>query len=82
MPRKEEIEAGKIRVIQYSEKAIAVIGDTRPIKDKLKELMSQRSPIRKAVVPVDIYESGQVHKTTKPQVYGQSTNAGNVYYAY
>jgi len=38
MPRKEEIEAGKIRVIQYSEKAIAVIGDTRPIKDKLKEL--------------------------------------------
>jgi len=37
-------------------------------KNKLKELMDKRSPIRKSVVPVDIYESGQVNKPTKPQV--------------
>lgn len=29
---------GEIQIIDYSEKAIAVIGDTKPIKDKLKEL--------------------------------------------
>jgi hypothetical protein len=33
-----EVPAGKIQIIDYSEKAIAVIGETRPIKDKLKEL--------------------------------------------
>lgn len=37
-------------------------------KNKLKELMDKRSPIRKTVTPVDIYDSGQVDKTTKPQV--------------
>lgn len=35
---KVETEPGKVNIIQYSEKAIAVIGDTRPIKDKLKAL--------------------------------------------
>lgn len=33
-----EVKAGTIQVIEYGEKAIAVIGDTRQIKDKLKEL--------------------------------------------
>lgn len=33
-----EVKAGEINIIDYSEKAIAVIGDTKPIKDKLKEL--------------------------------------------
>lgn len=35
---KVEVPAGEIQIIDYSEKAIAVIGDTKPIKDKLKEL--------------------------------------------
>lgn len=33
-----EIAPGKIQVIEYSEKAIAVIGETFPVKDKLKEM--------------------------------------------
>ena len=33
-----EVPAGEIQIIDYSEKAIAVIGDTKPIKDKLKEI--------------------------------------------
>lgn len=33
-----EVEAGKINVIDYSEKAIAIIGDTKPVKDILREL--------------------------------------------
>ncbi len=33
-----EIVQGEVNIIDYSEKAIAVIGDTKPIKDKLKEL--------------------------------------------
>lgn len=33
-----EVTPGKIQIIDYSEKAIAVIGDTRPIKEKLKSL--------------------------------------------
>lgn len=33
-----EVVSGEVQIIQYSEKAIAVIGDTKPIKDKLKEL--------------------------------------------
>lgn len=39
-PNFEEVEvtAGEIQIVDYSEKAIAVIGDTKPIKDKLKEL--------------------------------------------
>lgn len=33
-----EVPAGKVQIIDYSEKAIAVIGDTKPIKDTLKAL--------------------------------------------
>ena len=33
-----EVEAGKINVVDYSEKAIAIIGDTKPVKDILKSL--------------------------------------------
>jgi hypothetical protein len=35
---KVEAGDGKINIVVYSEKAIAVIGDTKPVKDKLKEL--------------------------------------------
>lgn len=34
----EPIIAGTIQLVDYSEKAIAIIGDTKPIKEKLKEL--------------------------------------------
>ena len=34
----QEVTAGTVQIIDYSEKAIAVIGDTKAIKDKLKEL--------------------------------------------
>ncbi len=45
-PREEKAEQlqvmpvspGKVQIIEYNERAIAVIGDTKPIKDKLKEL--------------------------------------------
>lgn len=33
-----EMEPGKVSVIEYSEKSVAIIGDTKPIKDKLKAL--------------------------------------------
>lgn len=33
-----EVQEGKVKVIKYSEKALAVVGDTYPIKDKLREL--------------------------------------------
>lgn len=33
-----ETEAGTINIISYSDKAIAVIGDTKPMKDKLKAI--------------------------------------------
>ena len=33
-----EVEEGKINVIDYSEKAIAIVGDTKPLKDILKAL--------------------------------------------
>lgn len=35
---KVEVVDSEIQIIDYSEKAIAVIGDTKPIKEKLKEL--------------------------------------------
>lgn len=35
---KIEVEKGKINVIEYSKKSIAVIGDTKPLKDKLKSI--------------------------------------------
>lgn len=39
-----EVEPGSVQIIDYSEKAIAVIGDTRPIKDKLKDLGGKFNP--------------------------------------
>lgn len=41
---KPEIKAGEIQIIDYSEKAVAVIGDTKTIKDKLKELGGKFNP--------------------------------------
>lgn len=37
-PEIKPAEHGKIEIVEYSEKAIAVIGDTKPVKDLLKEL--------------------------------------------
>ena len=37
-PEKVEVEEGKIKVIKYSERSIAVVGDTKPIKEQLKAL--------------------------------------------
>ncbi len=37
-PGKVETKAGEVTLIDYSEKSFAVIGDTKPIKDKLKNL--------------------------------------------
>ncbi len=35
---KVEVTAGEINIVDYSEKAFAVVGDTKPIKDQLKAL--------------------------------------------
>jgi hypothetical protein len=43
-PTPVEVPAGKIQVIEYSDKALAVIGDTRTIKEKLKELGGRFNP--------------------------------------
>jgi hypothetical protein len=45
-PQFKEVEtkAGEINIVDYSEKAIAVIGDTKPIKDKLKLLGGSFNP--------------------------------------
>lgn len=37
-PAPVKVETGTINIIKYSDRSIAVIGDTKPIKDKLKEL--------------------------------------------
>ncbi len=46
VPQYKEVEtkAGEVNIVDYSEKAIAVIGDTKPIKDKLKELGGSFNP--------------------------------------
>lgn len=41
---KIEVQPGEVNIIDYSEKAIAVIGDTKPIKEKLKELKGIFNP--------------------------------------
>jgi len=37
-PAPVKVETGTINIIKYSDRSIAVVGDTKPIKDKLKEL--------------------------------------------
>lgn len=37
-PTPAEVPAGKVQIIDYSEKAFAVIGDTKPLKDELKNM--------------------------------------------
>lgn len=39
-----EVKPGNVKIIDYSEKAIAVIGDTKPIKEKLKSLKGSFNP--------------------------------------
>lgn len=41
---KEKIFAGVVELVIYSEKAIAVFGDTKPMKDKLKALGGRFNP--------------------------------------
>jgi len=41
---KVDTKAGEINVIDYSPKAVAIIGDTKPIKDKLKEIGASFNP--------------------------------------
>ena len=41
---KVEVPKGEIQMIDYSERSIALIGDTRPIKDKLKEIGGKFNP--------------------------------------
>lgn len=72
-------DAPKFQIIDYSEKAIAVIGDTRDIKDKLKELGGRFNPrlscgagwIFSKKVQADVeklLQSGQVEKSeAKPK---------------
>lgn len=43
-PKTEQQSSNSIQVIEYSEKAIAVIGDTKPIKDDLKSLGGRFNP--------------------------------------
>jgi hypothetical protein len=39
-----EAVTGEFNIVDYSEKALAVFGDTRPIKDKLKALGGRFNP--------------------------------------
>lgn len=41
---KIEVVPGEISIIDYSEKAIAIVGDTKPIKEKLKALGGKFNP--------------------------------------
>jgi hypothetical protein len=41
---KVEVPQGEVQIIEYSEYSIAVIGDTKPIKDKLKESGGKFNP--------------------------------------
>lgn len=43
-PTQEKIFAGAVEIVDYSEKAIAVFGDTKPMKDKLKALGGRFNP--------------------------------------
>jgi hypothetical protein len=45
-PQYKEVEAakGEINILDYSEKSFAIVGDTKPIKDKLKELGGSFNP--------------------------------------
>lgn len=43
-PQPQEAETGSINIIEYSDKAIAVIGDTKPLKDLLKSLGGSFNP--------------------------------------
>jgi len=58
-----EVPAGQIQIIDYSEKAIAVIGETRPIKDKLKEL-GGRFNFRLTCGPGWIFKKSDLQKIT------------------
>lgn len=43
-PIKTQVEPGSIELIDYSQKAIAIVGDTKPIKDTLKKLGGKFNP--------------------------------------
>lgn len=54
MKAKEEKQNNGIRLVKYSEKAYAVFGETKPLKDKLKEIGGKFNPYLK--------ENGQTQK--------------------
>jgi len=43
-PQGEDLKAGSIQIVDYSEKSIAVIGETKPIKDILSNLGGKFNP--------------------------------------
>ena len=46
--KKTKMEAtGKIQIVSYSEKAIAVFGETKPLKELLKEIGGRFNPYLK-----------------------------------
>jgi hypothetical protein len=67
---KMEVKAGEVQIIDYSDKAIAVIGDTKSIKDKLKEL-GGRFNFRLSCGPGWIFKKSDLQKIQK------ALNGGN-----
>ncbi len=43
-PKIEPAEVGNVKLVDYSEKAVAVFGDTKPIKDDLKKIGGRFNP--------------------------------------
>ncbi len=60
---KVEVIAGEIQIVDYSEKAFAVIGDTKSIKDKLKSLGGKFN-FRLSCGPGWIFSKKQLEKVT------------------
>ena len=67
---KMEVKAGEVQIIDYSDKAIAVIGDTKPIKDVLKSL-GGRFNFRLSCGPGWIFPKSSLQKIQK------ALNSGN-----
>lgn len=60
----QEVTAGTVQIVDYSEKAIAVIGDTKTIKDKLKSLGGKFN-FRLSCGPGWIFKKSDLEKITK-----------------
>lgn len=75
-----EVKAGEVNIVDYSEKAFAVIGDTKSIKDKLKELGGKFNG-RLSCGPGWIFSKKRLEAVTKalsgPTVTGDTESAKN-----